>query len=206
MSDRWLRHLWPRSEELGRYLDSKWKFHSRCSSLTWTPSLAPFQGHPDEHNRRLSPQSEERRRRIVVARVYWGGDSPTTPQRTPSPDQVPTPPPTRRDRVTRGQYLCTLLTGTWIYARPLYYAFCRPPCKPGMPGTVSTLHATNLFSLHQPQSFQMNLFLFFNSSIANLNLFPRTWEKCFSKCRNSSSLSKTNNVALQLSVLSSKEN
>lgn len=49
---------------------------------------------------------------------------------------------TRTDHATRGQYLCTLLTGTWIYVRPLYYASCRPPCKAGMlvPSRARTQH------------------------------------------------------------------
>lgn len=72
----------------------------------------------------------------------------TTLHRRPPPRCSPISPP--GPPVTRGQYLCTLLTGMWIYARPLYYASCRPPCKTGMPGTVvPARHATRICILDE---------------------------------------------------------
>lgn len=72
----------------------------------------------------------------------------TTLHRRPPPRCSPISPP--GPPVTRGQYLCTLLTGMWIYARPLYYASCRPPCKTGMPGTVvPARHATRIYILDE---------------------------------------------------------
>ena len=135
------------------------KFHSRRRHSSSSRSLTPLQGYPDEHNRRLSSRSEERRRRIVAPAVVTGRTWGSSQERSCRVLLAAPPHPLGRvkpqagalrtggtlggQRATRGQYLCTLLTDTWIYARPLYYASCRPSCKAGMPGTHRLGQARN---------------------------------------------------------------
>ena len=96
---------------------------------------------------------EKEERKKVCPRAPWclefvRGRTRLALHRRPPPRCSPISPP--GPPVTRGQYLCTLLTGMWIYARPLYYASCRPPCKTGMPGTVvPARHATRICILDE---------------------------------------------------------